>query len=283
MKLKWLLIFPLLSLLVILGGWHWLFTVPANVQLQSDRVDSNTGAACIQTPTAKALDNNGEFGVLIWNIQKQQNGQWRSRLDDFTTGRQLVLLQEASLDPGMYLYLNTAQWFWRFANAFSVLDTPAGVMNLSRSAPLSSCGYRTLEPWLRLPKTALVAEYPLSDGSLLTVVNVHGINFSVGIEEYRQQLKSLTEALAGEKITDPIILAGDFNTWSEERSQLLARFVSSLGLKEAHFVEDNRVRVLGYPLDHLFYRGLKPKELYVPETDVSDHNPMVASFVIAEN
>ncbi|HCD15784.1 endonuclease/exonuclease/phosphatase family protein [Shewanella sp.] len=282
MKLKWLLILPLLSLLVILGGWHWLFTVPANVQLQSDRGDTNTGAACIQTPRAKALDNNGEFGVLTWNIQKQQNGLWRSRLNDFATGRQLVLLQEASLDPGMYLYLSAAQWFWRFANAFSVLDTPAGVMNLSSSAPLSSCGYRTLEPWLRLPKTALVAEYPLSDGSLLTVVNVHGINFSVGIEEYRQQLKSLTEALAEERVMGPIILAGDFNTWSEERSMLLADFASSLGLNEAHFGEDNRVRVLGYPLDHLFYRGLKPKELYVPETDVSDHNPMVASFVIAE-
>ncbi|GGE92580.1 endonuclease/exonuclease/phosphatase family protein [Shewanella carassii] len=282
MKLKWLLIFPLLSLLVLLGGWHWLFTVPTNVQLQSDRVNADSNVTCIQTSTTRALDKHGEFGVLIWNIQKQQNGLWRSRLDEFAEARQLVLLQEASLDPGMYHYLISAKWFWRFVNAFSVLDTPAGVMNLSRSAPLSSCGYRTLEPWLRLPKTALVAKYLLSNGTSLTVVNVHGINFSVGIEEYRQQLKSLTEALAGEKITDPIILAGDFNTWSGERSQLLARLVSSLGLKEAHFVEDNRVRVLGYPLDHLFYRGLKPKELYVPETEVSDHNPIIANFVIAE-
>ena len=231
---------------------------------------------CIESEIAPPLDNNGTLTVAVWNIYKQQRTNWRSALVSFTQQSDLVLLQEASLNVELQTYLDTSHWQVRMANAFRFLDTPAGVMNLSRVSSRQTCAYLAMEPWLRLPKSALLSQFSLSDGQTLAVVNLHGVNFAIGLNEYKQQLDSLKSVL--EQHQGPIILAGDFNTWRKARIKVVRVFAHSLGLKEVQYHNDQRVRVLGKPLDHLYYRDLRLVKAEAPKTDASDHSPLLATF-----
>jgi endonuclease/exonuclease/phosphatase (EEP) superfamily protein YafD len=222
------------------------------------------------------LDPDGEFTVSVWNIYKQQKENWRSALESFSKDSELVLLQEASLNTDLRDYLDDSSWKVRMANAFKFMNTPAGVMNLSSVNAKSTCAYLAMEPWLRLPKSALLSEFALSDGNTLIVVNLHGVNFAVGLDEYQEQLDSLRTVLAVH--SGPIILAGDFNTWRQARIDVVNTFAESLGLRDVHLREDQRIKVFGKPLDHLYYRDLQLVRAEAPKTDASDHNPIIASF-----
>ncbi|WP_087019491.1 endonuclease/exonuclease/phosphatase family protein [Thaumasiovibrio subtropicus] len=222
------------------------------------------------------LDVDGVLRLSVWNIYKGALPGWQEELDSLTAKSDLVLLQEASLHEDFRHYLDSKQWQVAMANAFSLFDQSAGVLNLSRVEALQSCAYLTTEPWLRLPKSALYAEFPLSTGEVLAVVNLHGINFTLGTEIYAEQLARLAQALSEHE--GPIIVAGDFNTWRKGRQKIVEAFAEKLGMQHAQFGDDYRTRVLGRPLDHLFYRGLTLENAEAPETDASDHNPLWAQF-----
>ncbi|GAM69091.1 hypothetical protein JCM19236_5404 [Vibrio sp. JCM 19236] len=58
-----------------------------------------------------------------------------------------------------------------------------------------------------------------------------------------------------------MILGGDFNTWSDSRSQALRKAMNNAGLIEVSFEPDNRSRFMdGEVLDHIYYRGLELKK-----------------------
>ncbi len=44
------------------------------------------------------------------------------------------------------------------------------------------------------------------------------------------------------------------------------------------YQKDQRIKVFGKPLDHLYYRDLRLVRAEAPKTDASDHNPIIASF-----
>ena len=259
-----------------LGAFNSSFDVSVQPEITNEVFAPHFSYHCIETEIAPPLDNHGQLTVAVWNIYKQQRPNWRSALASFTQKSDLVLLQEASLNTELQNYLNDSQWQVRMANAFRFLDTPAGVMNLSRVSSRQTCAYLAMEPWLRLPKSALLSQFSLSNGQTLAVVNLHGVNFAIGLNEYKQQLDSLKAVL--EQHQGPIILAGDFNTWRKARIKVVRAFAHSLGLKEVHYHNDQRVRVLGKPLDHLYYRDLRLVKAEAPKTDASDHNPLLVTF-----
>lgn len=231
---------------------------------------------CTRYDHPKVLDRNGYLGVTVWNIYKQQKANWRKGLTKFTQDSQLVLLQEAKLSTNLSEYLHQSHWQVTMANAFKFNNTSAGVMNLSTVNSISTCAYLAMEPWLRLPKSALLSEYALSNGQTLAVVNLHGVNFAIGLKDYRAQFAALQKVL--EKHQGPIILAGDFNTWREGRLQVVREFAAALRLKSVSFARDQRLRVFGYPLDHLYYRDLVALKADAPRTEDSDHNPILVQF-----
>ncbi|WP_413113897.1 endonuclease/exonuclease/phosphatase family protein [Thaumasiovibrio sp. DFM-14] len=235
---------------------------------------------CFQNENSeiKPLDNNGLINLTVWNIYKGGKPGWQEGLNQFSHHADLVLLQEASLHDEFRQYLEQTPWQVAMANAFTFFSHSAGVLNLSRTAALQSCAYLSVEPWLKLPKSALYAEFLLSDGQTLAVVNLHGINFTLGTEQYQQQLGALTAALRYH--VGPMIVAGDFNTWRKGRQRVVEDFAKELGLSHTLFNDDYRTRVLGLPLDHLFYRGLQLVEANAPQTDASDHNPLLAQFQV---
>jgi endonuclease/exonuclease/phosphatase (EEP) superfamily protein YafD len=258
------------------SAFNWSFDVADTPEVSANVLAPQFSYRCIENAIAHPLDTDGEFTVSVWNIYKQQKENWRSALESFSKDSELVLLQEASLNTDLRDYLDDSSWKVRMANAFKFMNTPAGVMNLSSVNAKSTCAYLAMEPWLRLPKSALLSEFALSDGNTLIVVNLHGVNFAVGLDEYQEQLDSLRTVLAVH--SGPIILAGDFNTWRQARIDVVNTFAKSLGLRDVHLREDQRIKVFGKPLDHLYYRDLLLVGAEAPKTDASDHNPIIASF-----
>ncbi|NVD07303.1 endonuclease/exonuclease/phosphatase family protein [Vibrio sp. JPW-9-11-11] len=268
-----------LSLTVVIG-YQVVFTLPEQSRITSiSEQGINMSLQCYENSSAKVLDDQGRLNVLVWNIYKQNKPSWKSSLETLTQNTQLVLLQEASLTPELIDWIAHHQWFGSQVDAFKAFQTSAGVLNLSYDTPSKACAYTELEPWLRLPKSALYAVYPLSDGQQLAVVNIHAVNFTYGIKEYRRQLSVLANDL--ERHQGPMIVAGDFNSWSNERLAVMKQTFEHLALVEVRYQPDNRTQFMtGLALDHMFYRGLTLDTAEAPNSDASDHNPLLASFRI---
>lgn len=283
MKKRYLLLLGLLSCLaIVFSGYKLVFNIPEHPQLITVGENSvGQPLVCYQDDNALPLDKQGQLSLLVWNIYKQNREGWSEELSRLSSDAQLLLLQEASLNTGLKQWLSEQGWEGNQVNAFKVMGESAGVINLARTTPNLACGYTEMEPWLRLPKSGIYARYPLSNGQVLAVVNLHAVNFTYGTNEYQLQLQALANELS--QHTGPIIVAGDFNSWSEERMSVMKQVLTSLGLSEVGFSPDNRVRFIsGLPLDHVFYRGLKLEKAKAPESDASDHNPLLLSFSLLQ-
>jgi endonuclease/exonuclease/phosphatase (EEP) superfamily protein YafD len=278
MKKIRLLALPLLIAGVVFAGYQTVFSLPQQAQISSyNSGEEQLSLQCYNNEQAAVLDEDNRINLLVWNIYKQNRDTWRSRLDQYAQGKQLVLLQEASMTPQLKEWISKGQWFGSQVDAFKAFDTTAGVLNLSLDSPSKACAYTELEPWLRLPKSALYALYPLSNGQQLAVVNIHAVNFTYGTEEYHRQLKVLVDELSQHQ--GPVIVAGDFNSWSEQRLKVMSESLSAVGLKEVNYTSDNRTQfITGLPLDHVFYRGLTLEKAEAPISDASDHNPILVTF-----
>ncbi|MGL5947844.1 MAG: endonuclease/exonuclease/phosphatase family protein [Aeromonas sp.] len=218
-----------------------------------------------------------EFSLTVWNIYKGKKPNWQAGLDAHAKGQDLLMLQETTDAPAMRNWLQHNAYQWRQMQAFKQEGISYGVMTAAKSLDAFSCGVRTPEPLLRIPKSGLVSLYPLAeDPDGLLVINLHAINFSFSMARFRQQLYDLTELMRIHQ--GPVIMAGDFNSWSEKRTRWLEGFVNELGLKQAKMSPDQRLRVSDYPLDHIFYRSLKLLEANSPASDASDHAPITARF-----
>lgn len=224
------------------------------------------------------IDNKGIIQIAAWNIYKQQKNGWQETLLPLLNISQLVLLQEAHLDSKLDNFIKQHKIHIAMAQAFSRWDIVSGVMNLSKIEPLEVCAVLTKEPIIRLPKSALVASYDLSNGQQLMVINVHSVNFSWDLASYQEQLESLSNYIGSHN--GPVIMAGDFNTWRKARLQLLDAMTDKFGLREAIFFPDDRIQVFGYKLDHIYYRGLTLNWARSMSTNASDHNPMLVQFAL---
>jgi len=273
-----LILLPVVIAAATLVGYKSIFQLSDTAQLASlsgEKIELSL--QCYLNESAAAVDHAGEINLLVWNIYKQNRENWQQSLHDFSANKQLVLLQEASMTPELRSWIAQEKWFGSQVDAFKAFDTSAGVLNLSLSSPSKACAYTELEPWLRLPKSALYALYPLSNGEQLAVVNIHAVNFTYGTVEYQRQLEVLVDEL--KKHQGPVIVAGDFNSWSEERLKVMHKALKSVGLQEATYLPDHRTQfITGLPLDHVFYRGLLLETAEAPESDASDHNPILVRF-----
>ena len=103
-------------------------------------------------------------------------------------------------------------------------------------------------------------------------------SFSIGQKAFKKQLDRMEAILSGHR--GPMIVSGDFNTWSAGRLSQLRKSTSRLGLSAVRFEKNHRSRFFGYDIDHIFYRGLKAKEAKTPIVSTSDHNPLTVTFTL---
>lgn len=221
-----------------------------------------------------------DFSVLVWNTHKGADGSaFFNDLTSLAQSSDLVLLQEA-LDEKLYLsgLLSVRKDFgWTLAKAFysqresghTGVATGAAVFPQIEKTVLS----KVTEPVAGTPKSILISEFRIKNSNqTLMVVNVHMINFVVQ-DSFEQHVKQIIDQVRGHQ--GPLMIAGDFNTWSGGRmSYLKFQFRQKLGLVAVSMLKQGLL-----DLDHIFVRQLEVAQaLQLGFIKSSDHAPLVARF-----
>ncbi len=275
---RWLRILPLAVLTVGVPGCATAPVPTASVTpvlplhvLAKDVESCDVGPVATGRLAKAELDPTG-IEVLNWNIQKGQDRDWGNKLYALGRNADIVTLQEAPLvNPGWDDHV--VDQFHAFAPGYETRQSPTGVMTVSTAVPLVQCNLNSREPFLRTPKATIVTEYALAgrDETLL-VINIHAVNFTLGMGAFEAQLAHASTVL--DLHTGPVIFSGDFNTWRRARIDHVDALINGHGLVPVEFPDDERKRVFGLPLDHVYVRGLDVIAAETYETDTSDHNPM---------
>ncbi len=230
----------------------------------------------VQTSVLDGLDPDA-LRIVSWNIHKQGDAGWQRDLRSLGAANDVVLLQETVLDAPLRKLIADAGLRWVMASSFLHADIDIGVLTAARVAPLAACTQRVVEPLLHLPKSSVITWFALRErAATLAVVNVHAINFSLSLGAYRAQFDAIGDALADH--AGPLVLAGDLNTWTAERAQVVRDVARRLGLTEVPFVADHRSVFFGHELDHIYVRGLELVASSATEVRSSDHNPVAATL-----
>ncbi|MEQ9321415.1 MAG: endonuclease/exonuclease/phosphatase family protein [Polyangiaceae bacterium] len=228
--------------------------------------------------------------VLVWNVYKASLPGWWEDFAPLVAEHDVALLQEGWWTPDTEPRWAGVGFDWwmgvTFESPWSDSDPATGTVVGAR-APLRavvSRHSRYLEPVLGTPKSHCFGRVPLAgrDDELL-VVSVHGINFRLGLTAFSDQLRLVMQDAANHR--GPAIVAGDFNTWSEERTDALfvamerARFSSPYPRSASTAPPDGRTRSGDHYLDHAFVRGLDVTDATVLTTiESSDHQAL--SFAV---
>ena len=233
-----------------------------------------------QLPIAEGQILAGPLDILSWNIQKASNDGWMEDLIEHGAGAHLTFIQEAAIHAQLGEVHPTGPLYQSFAQGYTTRHQSTGVMTLSSHAPTMQCNVTRTEPWLGTPKAATVTEHALAGREdRLLAINLHAINFTFGVDDLREQLRPLSTLLANHQ--GPAILAGDFNTWSGTRQQLVDQLLSEHGLNPVSFEPDLRTRAFGRALDHIYVRGLEAEYAEVIPVTSSDHNALRARLQLA--
>ncbi len=211
--------------------------------------------------------------MASWNIHKENDRGWDEELARLAHANDVVLLQEVSLQDSLQEILQSAGLQWILASSFMIDTADVGVLTATRVVPVAHCTQRAVEPIMRIPKSAVISWLPLTGNrQTLVIANVHAINFTLTLDAYRAQLDALAAVLQDHR--GPILLAGDFNTWSEGRQAILRDVAVRLHLVETAFSDDARTRFFGRHVDHVFVRGMDVVTAGVTPVESSDHNPL---------
>lgn len=215
------------------------------------------------------------FQVLVWNTHKETDKQLLIDFSSLSKFVSLALFQEAidQQDWTDSLGKENLNLAWSLARAFETQGYHTGVATGSQVETIHRMGYRTAktEPVTGTPKTMLLTDYRMSNGQILRVLNVHGINF-VTNSIYSTQIDQIVDLLKDHE--GPLMVAGDFNTWNEGRTNSLMKSLKALGLQNIELEKHGL-----FQLDHVFVRGLHVlrKKVY-KEIDSSDHKPILVEL-----
>lgn len=224
------------------------------------------------------LSQDKDVNVVVWNVHKFSSQKIFSHVENLAQKSDFVLLQE-SMMRGSY-----DQYFSRFlemlwVGAISFIDSKnngTGVATAGRIRPSQVRFVQSdaREPILNTPKMLILSHYPIGQtGQELLVANIHCVNF-VRTQDYVSQLEQLVQAVSAHQ--GPLIVGGDFNTYTIWRSTALREAADRLGLNYV-LMENNRYGRLN--LDHLFVRDMnvvRAQKLF--EVEGSDHAPLAATL-----
>jgi endonuclease/exonuclease/phosphatase (EEP) superfamily protein YafD len=201
-----------------------------------------------------------------------------------------VHLQEARIDSMVEaLECRPEAWRWMASPNLALRGTgiPVGVFTATRASFREGVAMLSdqAEPILGSKKPMLRCCLPLRGSSApILCLNIHSLNFKLGLAGYGSQLDSILYAAASHR--GPIIFSGDFNTWSCWRMELLLKKTGAAGLKRVEFAGEGSLPAWFSlrSLDHVFYSHahlrMDPGSARIPaEIRSSDHAPLLVDFI----
>lgn len=212
---------------------------------------------------------------LIWNVYKGRRGLlFEKDMARLMAGKSFVLLQETMNNEMLGLLKQyNPEHHWKMATSFEYWHNRhrTGVATGSLVQAIRTQAVRTAkrEFLFWTPKVTLISEYEIADTKeTLLVINTHAINFATG-SSFKSYLSEFAHLFNEHK--GPIVLAGDFNTWSTTRFQVLVELTKKSSLIHVVFEEDQRV----LKLDHIFWRGFAVESAAINcGIQSSDHFPL---------
>ncbi|HAZ13228.1 MAG: hypothetical protein A2X86_00640 [Bdellovibrionales bacterium GWA2_49_15] len=235
----------------------------------------------------RALLNSEKINILVWNVHKSEDIQWFTDIRNLVGNKDFVLFQEAVYPQEITDFFKELGSFeWAMASSFRLINKDlarTGVATAARTKSNTRDVVTTVytEPIVGTPKVSLYTTYPTNrqgkkTETTLLVANIHAINFVSNLTFFIELLR-IEKRLAKHK--GPIIMGGDFNTWSSSRMSMLSKLAKRQHLTGVPFTDSERRITLGHPLDHVFYRQLtlvKKEDLsYITS---SDHIPLSVQF-----
>lgn len=218
------------------------------------------------------------FSLLVWNVHKENRTKPFEQMLSSLLERlnpNIVLFQEAVLGQE-----NTAlkHYLQEDGKNIELPNKTFGVLSASQFPIVEKEQITTTykEFFVATKKSLLITTHDI-DGKLITAVNLHAINF-VPHNLFQKELFTLQNKL--KTIDTPLIVAGDFNTWSQSRLNMLQSFAQELNLTMAQIQHKQHLKTFNdKPLDHIFYRSLVlQKALAIDTGEISDHNALYAVF-----
>jgi endonuclease/exonuclease/phosphatase (EEP) superfamily protein YafD len=227
--------------------------------------------------TSKRLASS--FTLLSWNINKRTLDKHAAHYSKTLFTKEsvdIIALQEAKAELDVHT-------LYTFPSVMSPnIQTRKNIYGVQTASNYSFKAYQqhltdTKESFFATRKSALVTLHDCEDGSHVSVVNIHAINF-VPHRQYKKELVRIVECIRD--IEGSMILCGDFNSWNKKRYETMMYIVKDLGLKEVVFDSKQHIKSFNrQPLDYIFYRGLSIVSKKVLDSPtVSDHNPLIVRF-----
>lgn len=224
-----------------------------------------------------------EIILTTWNIWKGAGEEFFKR--DFLKLAQqsnLILIQEALLTPvNEQIFLDVAvDEKLSISHAASYIRQDGcveGVMTLSKvETSLEPARILCERPefLLKTFKTALVTTYPFQQSkNKLKVINLHA-RLLRGPKTAATDLDFILKKMAVDEHSGPIIVAGDFNTFSRRHLETISAVLLSHNIKRVPIKDDPRIP--RESLDQIFIRGLKVIKIKI-DTSIksSDHFPLI--------
>ena len=247
----------------------------------------------VQEGKAERYKLPSSFDVLVWNTYKGRKEGFSEKLNSYLEKAELVLLQEFTPDVRNDRYTGNDEGYeYSYASTFVFKGKKkSGVATGSRARAktqhfvMSDGGYGVV-----MPKATLITTYRIEGRSeTLLVANIHAKNLAIQAV-YEDQINGVLAVISNHK--GPVLFAGDFNSWSVERFNFLRNKLSSLGMNDLKFGIDKDIRMkapifmsffddYNFPLDQVFYRGLKLQNATVSPTDEgSDHGAITFKLVV---
>lgn len=228
------------------------------------------------TPELEALPGD-LVRVAVWNLCKGVGGVlFEHDFRRLCYYSDLILTQEALMSERSMEAFNAPGFHLCHAASYQRRDgLRDGVMTASRASAHEQptrvlCKYP--EPIFKTPKAALISHHRLAGrNQTLMVVNLHATLVrlkNIAIEELNHLLDHIPDH------DGPMILAGDFNTFTTGYLKAIEQVLAQRGLKMVKFGNDRRPAHGN--LDQIFVRGLTVEKAWIDvNTNSSDHFPLI--------
>lgn len=246
----------------------FLFIILVSLSVHSQKLHTGNNVAHLSVVPK-------QFSILNWNIHKATNKKFEEEFQILKQKHHILITQEILLNQNMqHVFSKSEKFEWHVVESWLKGSSPTGVGTISKVKSLQQIPLLAgQEPLVKTPKTSLITTYKFANNKILMVINTHALLLASNTN-YSQQMDSIITI--AKKHLGPMIWAGDFNTWKQDRWLKLKQIKQSLRLNAISFPEDNRSFLV---LDHILYRGLKLKSSKIyNRSKGSDHLPLSAHF-----
>lgn len=230
------------------------------------------------TGSKSALSTQVPYRFVTWNIYKGEKDGLEEDYAFFIDNYDFVVTQEFLFDDELEDLAETKlNNYWAFAKSFESGDGWTGVATVSKWQAKQSTAVQSpgKEPITNTPKMSLISLFSIDDGRELMIINVHALNFNLSHSAFKKQIDDVISRIQNH--VGPMILAGDFNTWADERRTYLLKKTEAIGLTRADL--ENPMGIMNATLDHIFYRDVVlSTSMVLDDVFTSDHAPMMVEF-----